>query len=377
MADSSSKEDTATRSVSSDQGKTAAAAAIDTEADAAFLSFTIKYQKIILTCRLSEHDEVADLKAVLFSLTDVPKERQKLLGLVKGALPPDQASLGSITIPPSSLKGKNEQGDRNVHIMLLGTPLEATFRDPSSIAKFAEDLSDNTEDVDFSSPSLRKHGIEPAKDVANHKKLNKIIKRFSNFNVIDEPRPGKNLLVLDLDYTLADTKRLLDTNSVALDAARPGLHDFLAAVYPDYDIVIWSQTSWRWLEVKLIELQMLADPRFRISFVLDRTPMFHIRSSAKGKEKERGPHCKPLELIWRRWPDVYGPHNTIHIDDLSRNFAMNPGNGLKIKAYKNSPSMDTELPALTRYLLRIAKAGKPFDQGHSSWKELSGPDASA
>ncbi|KAK0532493.1 hypothetical protein OC835_003322 [Tilletia horrida] len=361
-------------SSSSSSSSTGTPVVLDTEADAKFISFTIKYSKLVLNCRLSEDDDVADLKAVLFSLTDVPADRQKLLGLVKGALPPDQVSLGSITIPPSSLKGRNEHGDRNVHIMLLGTPLEATFKDPSSLATFAEDLSENTEDVDFSSPSSRQQGLEPAKDPANHKKLNKVIKRFSNFSVINEPRPGKRLLVLDLDYTLADTKRLLDTNSYALDAARPGLHEFLAAVYPDYDIVIWSQTSWRWLEVKLVELQMLADPRFKISFVLDRTPMFHIRSSTKGKEKERGPHCKPLELIWRRWPDIYGPHNTIHIDDLSRNFAMNPGNGLKIKAYRNSPSMDTELPALTRYLLRLSRSRSRLDQGHSSWKELSGPD---
>jgi len=346
----------------------------DSEADAKFISFTIKYQKLSLTCRLSEEDAVADLKAVLFSLTDVPTGRQKLLGLVKGALPSDQATLGSLAIPASSIKDKNGEGDRTVHFMLLGTPMEATFKDPSALAAVAADLADNTEDVDFSSAAARQFAIEPAKDPANHKKLDKIVKRFSNFSVINEPRPGKNLLVLDLDYTLADTKRLLDTHSVALDAARPGLHDFLAAVYPHYDIVIWSQTSWRWLEVKLIELQMLADPRFKISFVLDRTPMFHIRSSVKGKEKERGPHCKPLELIWRRWPAIYGPHNTIHIDDLSRNFAMNPGNGLKIRAYKNSPNMDTELAILTRYLLRLSRSGTRLDKGHSGWKELSGPD---
>ncbi|KAK0549093.1 hypothetical protein OC846_004204 [Tilletia horrida] len=351
------------------------------EADARFFTFNIKYQKLNLTCRLSELDEVSDLKAVLFSLTDVPPDRQKLFGLVKGSLPPDQALLGSISFPLASIKNKkkNEQGDQVVQIMLLGTPLEATFKDPASVATFAADLSDNTEDIDFSSPATTKQlEIEPAKDPANLKKLNKVIQRFSNFDVINEPRPGKRLLVLDLDYTLADTKKLLDTNSFALDAARPGLHDFLAAVWPEYDIVIWSQTSWRWLEVKLVELQMLADSRFKISFVLDRTPMFHIRSSARGKDKEwRGPHCKPLELIWRRWPKIYGPHNTIHIDDLSRNFSMNPGNGLKIKAYKNSPSMDTELIALARYLLRCARTGKPLDQGHSDWKEFSGPESSA
>lgn len=34
---------------------------------------------------------VFDLKVALFSLTNVPPERQKILGLVKGKLPPDEA----------------------------------------------------------------------------------------------------------------------------------------------------------------------------------------------------------------------------------------------------------------------------------------------
>jgi hypothetical protein len=33
---------------------------------------------------------IFDLKAALYSLTNVPPERQKILGLVKGKLPPDQ-----------------------------------------------------------------------------------------------------------------------------------------------------------------------------------------------------------------------------------------------------------------------------------------------
>lgn len=36
---------------------------------------------------------IFDLKAVLFSMTDVPPERQKILGLVKGRLPADDGRM--------------------------------------------------------------------------------------------------------------------------------------------------------------------------------------------------------------------------------------------------------------------------------------------
>ena len=41
---------------------------------------------------------------------------------------------------------------------------------------------------------------------------------------------------------------------------------------------------------------------------------------------------KPLEFIWRRFPDFYDRRNTVHVDDLSRNFVLNPANGLKCTA---------------------------------------------
>ena len=40
---------------------------------------------------------VYDLKAKLFSLTNIPPERQKILGLVKGRLPPDGDTMCVLT----------------------------------------------------------------------------------------------------------------------------------------------------------------------------------------------------------------------------------------------------------------------------------------
>jgi hypothetical protein len=41
-----------------------------------------------------------------------------------------------------------------------------------------------------------------------------------------------------------------------------------------------------------------------------------------GKIREH--EVKPLELIWRKFPERYSAANTVHVDDLSRNFALNP-----------------------------------------------------
>ena len=53
-----------------------------------------KGQKLDVT--VVESDTVGDLKATLWSLTSVPPSRQKLVGLVKGKLPGDEAEVVSL-----------------------------------------------------------------------------------------------------------------------------------------------------------------------------------------------------------------------------------------------------------------------------------------
>lgn len=119
----------------------------------------------------------------------------------------------------------------------------------------------------------------------------------------------------------------------------------------------------RWLETKLTELGMITHPGYKFAFVLDKTSMFKVTSTRRDGTSVTH-SVKPLQLIWTKFPR-WGPHNTVHVDDLSRNFALNLGSGLKVSAYfrkKASARRDSELLALARYLEDLALAGVAFDR---------------
>ena len=73
-------------------------------------------------------------------------------------------------------------------------------------------------------------------------------------------------------------------------------------------------------------------------------------------------------MIWAKIP-AYSKKNSVHVDDLSRNFAMNPVNGIKIKAFKNNKKSDKELFYLTKYLLKIAELEDVSTKEHRKWKK--------
>ena len=128
--------------------------------------------------------------------------------------------------------------------------------------------------------------------------------------------------------------------------------------------------------MKLTELGLLTHPHYRIMFVLDKSAMFRVTpnaaAAAAASSRQQKHHVKALELIWHKLP-AYSAANTVHVDDLGRNFAMNPQSGLKIRAYKHSSSSrqsDRELLYLQEYLLAIAQEVQDFSTlDHSGWKE--------
>ncbi|KAI9609207.1 hypothetical protein KEM48_002913 [Puccinia striiformis f. sp. tritici PST-130] len=340
------------------------------------LELTFSWRDSNLNVALDGMVTIKDLKVVIYSVTAVPPERQKILGLVLGQIPADDVLL-------STLQFKIKKG---VHFKLLGTPED-------------ESLS-NTRPQDSSSSSsstldqLDSHSLRKARqsqdsvlymsrvrakleELSNHLELNIMVralplvqspKTSQTQSFTNPPRPGKKLLVLDLDYTLMDSKAYSDYSVHALDMARPSL-------WPYYDICIWSATSWRWLESKLVELGMVGgnySDKYLIQFVLDRGTMFEVTSMRHGKISKH--EVKALELIWRKIP-AYNETNTVHLDDLSRNFALNPRSGVKLSAFKNARASkhDRQLVFLARYFLQIASLPDVRTVDHKKWADCRLP----
>jgi ubiquitin-like domain-containing CTD phosphatase 1 len=301
-----------------------------------------------------------DLKQRLLERTRVLPDRQKILGLAA------RPSLLSDSVVLQDVCNKAEH-----NIVLIGTPEEqlCDFYRAASAPEVVNDLEEDD--------------VRGKKVVFFEKSMEFLERKVMHLQIslLSDLRPQKRLLVLDLDNTLMHNSY---ANSVQ-DAVRPGVHELLSAAYPFYDICIWSQTSWRWLEAKITEMGLLFCPQYAISFVLDRLAMTTVTVRKKQQVYERSTvfvqlleltrhkvkkhSVKPLELVWRKFPDHFSPKNTIHVDDLSKNFVLNPENGLKISPYTTRDPNDRELFVLANYLVLIAQREADFSKvNHKKWK---------
>lgn len=274
-----------------------------------------------------------ELRRRLDSELDVPYEKMKLMGIstATGSLPGEDDPLKSLSFKkPGSfmLVGTVRQ-----HHLKEDKP-EETIADPGSVIR----------------TELHLQRLQAA-----------IL--ATEIQVLQAPRAGQRLLVLDLDYTVFDCK-----SSASIERCkRPFTDDLLIQVYPYYDIVIWSQTRWIWVEAKLTELGMLTNPKFNISFCMDRSSMFTVTSTDR-RGQPRIHEVKALEVIWAKFP-TFGPHNTVHVDDLGRNFAMNPRNGIEVTPFRvKTGEGDVELEHLTAYLLSLVTVPDLTKVDHTGWR---------
>jgi len=114
---------------------------------------------------------------------------------------------------------------------------------------------------------------------------------------LNPPREGKKLLVLDVDYTFFDHR---STASNPLVLKRPYIDFLLEQVYPYYDIIIWSATQLKWIEVKMKELQIIQNNKFCITGYFDCQGMITVHSENYGVF-----NTKPLPVIWGIYEKFY------------------------------------------------------------------------
>ncbi|XP_059648195.1 ubiquitin-like domain-containing CTD phosphatase [Cornus florida] len=307
------------------------------------VTLTVKWSGKEYTVRVCGDDTVGELKRRICEVTNVLPKRQKLLYPKVGSKLADDSLLLSQLPLKSSLK-----------MTMIGTVEDDIIVDQVDSPEIIDDFElGQAEAVDIKDKEV------------NKQKLRKRIDRCK-IELRNPCRNGKKLLVLDIDYTLFDHR---STAENPLELMRPYLHEFLTAVYSEYDIIIWSATSMKWVELKMGELGVLDNPNYKITALLDHLAMITVQSDSRGTFD-----CKPLGLIWAQFPEFYNSRNTIMFDDLRRNFVMNPQNGLAIKPFKQAHSnrdKDQELVKLTHYLLAIAELDDISHLDHKNWESYN------
>jgi len=295
---------------------------------------------------------VGAIKAALEEKTGIAPMDQKLIGLgvkLTKATTEDE----NIKLRDISLKAKNNL----VPITLMGTPQVELIEQQ---AKEFEQLTLQNKvfnDLDFGN-------LSPA--TREWKKLHDFSSKVE-IQFVNPPRPGRKLLILDLDHTLMhfDSKDEgasgnLNVNTQNQNHAtyvtnhnetfrntmkRPYMEYFLTSVYPHYDIAIWSQTHWKWIEIKLTELGIIPNSGYKICFILDKSSMFKIPPSG---------YVKPIHIVWSKFPHLWNKTNTVHVDDMERNFVLNKQSGVMCTPFYRMGYTNAKNDILTTTLSRTA-----------------------
>lgn len=307
------------------------------------LTLTVKWSGEDYTVRVCGDDSVAELKRRICEVTNVLPKRQKLLyPKLANRLSDDSLLLSQFNFKPS------------VKMIMIGTVEDDIIVDQLDSPEIVDDFDLGQDEV-----------VDCKDKDVNKQKLQRRISQYK-IKLLNPCRKGKNLLVLDIDYTLFDHRSPAENPQ---ELMRPYLHEFLSAVYAEYDIIIWSATSMKWVELKMGQLGVLSNPIYKITALLDLLAMITVQTDSHGTF-----NCKPLGLIWAHFPEFYSSKNTIMFDDLRRNFVMNPQNGLTIRPFRKAHlnrSSDQELVKLTQYLLAIAELPDLSLLDHRNWESYT------
>mmetsp|Transcript_34379 Transcript_34379/g.61978 ORF Transcript_34379/g.61978 Transcript_34379/m.61978 type:complete len:370 (-) Transcript_34379:798-1907(-) len=311
-------------------------------------------KEFIVTANAS--DSVFHLKERLAVLTNVLPQRQKIIGLKTraGGMAIDSTSVSDLALKPGC------------KIMMMGTPevvIQATNVAPP-VPDATAPLPELANTFDIDERAEEEEVNVELKDAPEIKA--RLASRLASVKVkvLSPPREGKKCLVMDIDYTLFD----LDSNAERpQELARPFLHEFLSICYQHYDLIIWSATGMNWVELKMKELGILNNPNYNLVCMLDCMSMVTVSTEKYGVF-----NCKPLSFIWSKFPTFYNSANTVMIDDLRRNYILNPQQGLVIRPFKKAHltrDHDRELVGLANYFTAISSLVTFEELNHDKWEK--------
>jgi len=95
---------------------------------------------------------------------------------------------------------------------------------------------------------------------------------------------------------------------------------------------------------------------------------FCIRATLPVKTSRGIKKTKPLEVIFHHYPQ-FSEKNTLLVDDLLKNFIMNPKCGIQIERYDSGmKNEDEELKYLASYLEKIKTLENFSTVSHNCWQ---------
>lgn len=256
-----------------------------TSADENKIELAVKWNgKDYTISNLNKEQSILDFKNELFKLTNVMPDRQKLLGLKTNSNQNvvNETLLGDLKYKPGT------------KIMMMGTVeevIDEVNKTPENVPEVIDDFGDN---------NLEEVHVQNREE--NLAKVSRRIKEYK-INILNQPRKDKKLLVLDIDYTLFDHVSHAEKGT---ELMRPYLHEFLTSAYEDYDIIIWSATSLRWIEAKMQEMSVPQNPNYKIVCYVDGGAMISVYTAEYGLL-----NVKPLQVIWGKFPEFYNAQNTV------------------------------------------------------------------
>ncbi|KAJ2241121.1 hypothetical protein GGH98_005734, partial [Coemansia sp. RSA 454] len=133
--------------------------------------------------RVAKYATVRSIKMLLEGLTQVDADSQKLLGLVRGHLPRDTDTLDALGVTSGT------------RVRLMGTRKSDQLRSTDTWSKCSAD----------SPEAFRNDSVATDEELMERNHLQLVtMRRTAEMQIINAPRAGRKLVVLDLDYTLLD-----------------------------------------------------------------------------------------------------------------------------------------------------------------------------